>query len=294
MTDEQIAEIYALARESFFGGQKSFQIQAYPFRMTPLNMARHRNSPHMAFWKMLKQGYDHFEVTRLEPKVDVCERRYVFNAETSARFSAADQCPAYSVPADIAAAVREKQHQDEAKIADLINRGAPAAPVTTGIDGGMNPTFLSAVKSHGGPGATIRTAIGTIPPHVNPPGEPSETGSTLRLASTGFFSNLFGSKSDDQNAETRAETAGAKPKPASSTRKPAQTGGTTVRPKSPAQAGETKTANGAATTPEKSSSKPQQASSEAAAAPSPAAAVISGAQPTVSSGVFEGRFGSWR
>jgi murein L,D-transpeptidase YafK len=294
MTDEQIAEIYALARESFFGGQKSFQIQAYPFRMTPLNMARHRNSPHMAFWKMLKQGHDHFEVTRLEPKVDVCEGRYVFNAETSARFSAADQCPAYSVPADIAAAVRDKQHQDEVKIADLINRGAPAAPVTTGIDGGMNPTFLSAVKSHGGPGATIRTAIGTIPPHVNPPGEPSETGSTLRLASTGFFSNLFGSKSDDQNAETRAETAGAKPKPASSTRKPAQTGGTTVRPKSPAQAGETKTANGAATFPEKSSSKPQQASSEAAAAPSPAAAVISGAQPTVSSGVFEGRFGSWR
>src|SRR5271166_173800 len=29
MTDEQIAEIYSLARESFFGGQKSFQIQAY-------------------------------------------------------------------------------------------------------------------------------------------------------------------------------------------------------------------------------------------------------------------------
>ncbi len=63
MTDEQIAEIYALARESFFGGQTAFQIQAFPFRMTPLNMAKHRNSPHMAFWKMLKQGYDHFEVT---------------------------------------------------------------------------------------------------------------------------------------------------------------------------------------------------------------------------------------
>src|ERR671929_153697 len=48
MTDEQIAEIYALARESFFGGQKSFQIQAYPFRMTPVNMAKHRNSVQMA------------------------------------------------------------------------------------------------------------------------------------------------------------------------------------------------------------------------------------------------------
>ena len=39
MTDEQIAEIYSLGRKSFFGGQKSFQFQAYPFRMTPLNMA---------------------------------------------------------------------------------------------------------------------------------------------------------------------------------------------------------------------------------------------------------------
>src|ERR1700719_3925077 len=55
MTDEQIAEIYAFARESFFGGQKAFQIQAYPFRITPLNMAKHRNSPHMAFWSMIKQ-----------------------------------------------------------------------------------------------------------------------------------------------------------------------------------------------------------------------------------------------
>src|ERR1700685_3898817 len=33
MTDEQIAESYSLGRESFFGGQKSFQFQAYAFRM---------------------------------------------------------------------------------------------------------------------------------------------------------------------------------------------------------------------------------------------------------------------
>ena len=64
MTDEQIAEIYALGREAFFGGQRSFQVQAYPFRMTPQNMAKHRNNPHMAFWKMLKEGNDHFEVTQ--------------------------------------------------------------------------------------------------------------------------------------------------------------------------------------------------------------------------------------
>ena len=39
MTDEQIAEIYALGREFFFGGQRAFQLQAYPFHMTPVNMA---------------------------------------------------------------------------------------------------------------------------------------------------------------------------------------------------------------------------------------------------------------
>ena len=81
MTDEQIGEIYSLARESFLGGQPSFQIQAYPFRMTPTNLARHRTSPHLAFWKMLKIGNDHFEATHLEPKVDVCDKHYVFDAQ---------------------------------------------------------------------------------------------------------------------------------------------------------------------------------------------------------------------
>ncbi len=169
MTDEQIAEIYALARESFFGGQKSFQLQAYPFRMTPLNMARHRNSPHMAFWRMIKEGYDHFEVTHLEPQVDVCEKRYVFDAESTDRFSPAERCPAYKLREDIAVAAREKQRRDDIETVELINRGTPTVPVATGGDGGMNPTFLTAVRSHRDPGAVIRTASGTIPAHVNPP-----------------------------------------------------------------------------------------------------------------------------
>jgi murein L,D-transpeptidase YafK len=89
MTDEQVTEIYALARESVFGGQRSFQVQAYPFRMTPVNMAKHRNNPNMPFWRMLKECNDHFEVMRLEPKVDVCEKRYVFDTEAPANASLA-------------------------------------------------------------------------------------------------------------------------------------------------------------------------------------------------------------
>ena len=79
MTDEQMGEIYSLARDSFFS-QPSFQVQAYPFRLTPANLARHRTNPNIAFWNMLKIGNDHFETTHLEPKVDVCDRHYVFDA----------------------------------------------------------------------------------------------------------------------------------------------------------------------------------------------------------------------
>ncbi|MFK4386406.1 murein L,D-transpeptidase YafK [Bradyrhizobium sp. USDA 223] len=131
MTDEQIAEIYSLGRESFFGGQKAFQLQAYPFKMTPVNMARHRNNPNMPFWKMIKEGYDHFEVTRQEPKVDFCEKRYVFDAakppdaKRDLVFDASAKCPAYVIPEEIASAVREKQAKDETEYARLVAKGTP-------------------------------------------------------------------------------------------------------------------------------------------------------------------------
>ena len=320
MTDEQIAEIYALARESFFGGQKSFQIQAFPFRMTPVNMAKHRNSPHMAFWKMLKQGYDHFEVTRLEPKVDVCEKRYVFDAESSSKFSAADRCPAYKVPADLVAAVRDKQRRDEMQTAELISRGTPAAPVRTGTDGGMNPTFLAAVKSHGGPGANIRTAVGTIPAHVNPPGAPqpeTTTGSTMSLASSeskpaaaprssvqvasassgggigSFFGNLFGSKSESE--QPAAQAPAPKPKSAAPA-KPQQTAAAgAARPK-PAEP-EAKAAAKPQPAPQTQQASAAPRAQQATAEPQqdkPANSLLNGAQPTLATGGFDNRFGSWR
>jgi murein L,D-transpeptidase YafK len=222
MTDEQIAEIYALAREAFFGGQRSLQIQAYPFRMTPLNMARHHNSPHLAFWKNLKEGYDHFEVTRKEPKVAVCDKHYVFDAQSSSKFNPVDRCPAYRVPQQIASAVHNKQHRDEIETAQLISQGILTVSTTNGGQGGMNVTFLSALKANGGPGTAIRTASGTIPARVHPPADsfPQGTIATLfgmtspevkpvavRVASAApnastvgaFFGNLFGSKRDNTN-----------------------------------------------------------------------------------------------
>jgi len=146
MTDEQMGEIYALGRESFLGGQKSFQVQAYPFRMTPLNMAKHRNNPHIAFWRNIKEGNDHFLVTRQEPKVDVCEKRYVFDATTSGRFDPRGKCPAYEVPQEIATAVAAKQQRDERDFASLVSRGTATVAVRTGADGGMHPVFLARLR----------------------------------------------------------------------------------------------------------------------------------------------------
>lgn len=169
MTDEQISEIFSLARESFAGGQRSFQVQAYPFRMTAKNMARHRSNPNMAFWRNLKQGYDHFEVTKQEPKVNVCGRAYVFDAEPvpGRSFDANASCPPYQVPQQIASAVAEKQRADDAQIASLSS--SPVVPVRTGSDGGMHPVFLAKLKEREAGQMSFTDAPGTLPEYVNPP-----------------------------------------------------------------------------------------------------------------------------
>ena len=119
MTDEDAGEIFSLARDSFRGGQTSFQIQAMPFRMTAENLARHRDDPNMPFWRMLKVGADNFDLTLRPPKVDVCDKRYVFNADAAAgaSFSASAPCPQYSMPEALTAALAKKQVQDDADFA---------------------------------------------------------------------------------------------------------------------------------------------------------------------------------
>ncbi|MGZ9021250.1 MAG: L,D-transpeptidase family protein, partial [Rhodoplanes sp.] len=145
----QISEVYALARDSFLGGRPSFQVQAYPFRMTPANLARHRTHPDLAFWKMLKIGNDHFEATHLEPKVDVCDRRYVFDAQPPPNsphplvFDPTGKCPAFVVNPKIARPALEKQRTDEVEYAQLLKDNVSAAPIFSGLDGGMNKVFLA-------------------------------------------------------------------------------------------------------------------------------------------------------
>nr|WP_231710456.1 L,D-transpeptidase family protein [Roseibium limicola] len=123
MTDAQVQDIYALARDSFKGGQRSFQVQAFPFKMTAENMAKHHDSEHIDFWRMLKTGYDHFELTHVPPKVDVCEKKYVFDATPvidGVPFRATAQCPAYEVPPRLAQLVDKKQREDDQKFEQIV------------------------------------------------------------------------------------------------------------------------------------------------------------------------------
>jgi hypothetical protein len=189
MTDEQIQEIYALARESFFGGQNAFQLQAFPFRMTALNMAKHRNNLNFAFWKMLKEGYDNFEATKQEPKVAVCEKRYVFDAappENSSkplRFDAKGACPVYQLDKNVAEAVLEHRRQEQFKMAEHIAHNVAVVPDRKGIDGGMNPVFASKLATHNefdNNGRAYQVAgntqaPGALPRTPNPPAVATET-----------------------------------------------------------------------------------------------------------------------
>jgi len=138
MEDGPIEEIFAFAREAFRGGQTEFQVQAFPFRMTAANLARYRDDPNFEFWKMLKEGYDHFELTRVPPKVDVCDRRYVFNqyAENGRDFVATAACPPMSQPEALQTAFRSHQRNFQAAFEAAIsepNGVKPPAPTIAGL-----------------------------------------------------------------------------------------------------------------------------------------------------------------
>ncbi|MCV0394472.1 MAG: hypothetical protein K5872_15460 [Rhizobiaceae bacterium] len=130
MNDREMEEIYAFAREAFRGGQTAFQVQAFPFRMTAENMARYKNDPNFAFWEMLKEGYDHFEITKVPPKVDVCDRRYVFNQYplNDQDFRAASACPPSSQPETLVSAFQSHRKSYQAAFATATVQGAKSQP----------------------------------------------------------------------------------------------------------------------------------------------------------------------
>lgn len=176
MSDADAGEIFALARDAFKGGQVEFQIQAYPFRMTPENLAKHRDDPNMPFWRMLKVGYDHFEVTHRVPKVDVCDKKYVFDADPgNAEFKATAACPAYSIDPAISSAVAAKESADDKKFDIAVtkleaNAAKAVAAEQAAADRAAHPGLLARMMGAKAQPEVNATPIAAIPPapHASP------------------------------------------------------------------------------------------------------------------------------
>jgi murein L,D-transpeptidase YafK len=132
MTDQNVAEIYAIAREALGAGQRGFQFQSYPFRMTAENLAKHRLDPNIAFWKNLKEGADAFEVTKDEVRVAAGRGRYEFNIDPEA-----------------ASVVAQKRAQDEQEVAELVAKGEKPIKLVY-HDGDTHESFRTALANVSG------------------------------------------------------------------------------------------------------------------------------------------------
>lgn len=179
MTDEQIEQIYAFGRDAFQGGQSEFQIEAFPFRMTAANMARYRNDPNYEFWKMLKVGYDNFEVTKVPPKVDVCEKRYVFNQipVDGQTFNPTGQCPATTQPDSLKTAYSSYQSTYNAAYNSAIKASTPAPrPTIAGVKEAALVSEWSKKRARG-------ERVPIDPPSLNSDGTITETSRMGRIDS---------------------------------------------------------------------------------------------------------------
>ncbi|MBN9253727.1 MULTISPECIES: murein L,D-transpeptidase family protein [unclassified Mesorhizobium] len=195
MTDAQIEQIYAFGRDAFQGGQTEFQIQAFPFRMTAANMARYRNDPNYEFWKMLKVGYDNFELTKVPPKVDVCEKRYVFNqvAADGQTFNPTGPCPATTQPDSLKTAFADYEKSYDAAFNSAVRSSTPAPkPTIAGIKEASIVSDWSKRRARG-------ERVPIEPPSLNSDGSVTETTRMGRIDSP------LGRKMAAQDAEKEAK-----------------------------------------------------------------------------------------
>jgi murein L,D-transpeptidase YafK len=165
MTDTLIEEIYAIARESFLGGNDSIPVHAFPFRMTDQNMSRFATHEAYPFWLTMKEGYDYFELTRKLPTVAVCNKRYVVNVAMSrgdpARLDPEAACPAFLKPKPEAFRPRAGEQFAEQRI---VMPGQKMRSLTASVDDSATRSGLLSTGSPRGPGASTAPNMSLAPP----------------------------------------------------------------------------------------------------------------------------------
>ena len=276
---------------------------------------------------MIKEGNDHFEVSQREPKVDFCEKKYVFDAIRAPNttrdpvFNASAKCPAYAIADDLADAVRAKQEADNAEYRQAGLQGRAGRELNTGIDGGMNKVFASHVPgastglSEGGDGRACRCWPFARARHHSPdcqsaarPWSPQARKSLWSPRSPPLHAacsdnprrraaECSNPKAGSPASPTRSASAPPTPPPAHS--RPNQAKGTEAKRHEPSSR--------PVTSASKTTSKPEvkqaaahpplkSAISEAHAAAAPPAqeSLVAGSQPIVQANSFESRFSGFK
>jgi murein L,D-transpeptidase YafK len=233
MTDDQIGELYALVREAHNGGQRAVQMQAYPFRMTPENLAKHRLDPNIAFWKNLKEGSDFFEVAKDEPSISVAGGRYAFNRDGS------------QIDSSITQAIAAKRQQDEIQVAALVSKGTPAVKLIYD-DGDQHSSFKRMLAQSGADSMNKSVAWGSrdvgisrvdslIGPRVVVLDDKGRTKATVR-AESAENEAVLAAVSSAQAEEAKPVVAAVPAKPAAQPAKAASDAATQVAKATPGAA----------------------------------------------------------
>ena len=160
ISDEYVAELYSIVRDALKGGQTAFQVQSFPFRMEPENLAVYSSNPNYDFWLDLKKGYDHFEVTKQPPKFNFCEGRYRFGSPVEGQLpaSAMGSCPTFAPEPEM---VASKTANDLSKVATLLDEGYTKTYAYS--DGGMHPIYRSILSQKGADFLSKRTSSTKVP-----------------------------------------------------------------------------------------------------------------------------------
>ena len=148
MTDEQISEIFAMGRESFFAGQS-----VVPGSGLSVPDERRRTWRSTATRRISPSGKCSSRATTIS-KSRAWSRRST--CASAAMSSMRRRIPRNSIRRANARpskcrrtspnAVNDKQRRDELQIAELTARNVPTAPITSNRDGGMHPKFVAALK----------------------------------------------------------------------------------------------------------------------------------------------------
>jgi murein L,D-transpeptidase YafK len=153
MTNAVMAEIFELTEAAFRSGQAHLPVHVFPFRMTEANMAHYAGGEWQAFWSNLREGYEAFERTRVPPRINVCDKRYIVQELSAAEVGSATGplAPCGDTLAAIQALAMLKHHaRSRASSQPAALLALPQSP-TRHADASVTPMTMSGRSSLGGP-----------------------------------------------------------------------------------------------------------------------------------------------